>query len=96
MIQKRATRYIGPLTDKTSVRLNQWPCDGIHFLCPHFFFSCNDTLELLPNWIPTMESFILENTVRFITLQINVLLIICLRSAGKELLSLIALSLSLR
>lgn len=39
--------------------------------------------------------FILENTIRFITLQINVLLIICLRSAGKELLSLIALSLSL-
>nr|AFK48835.1 unknown [Medicago truncatula] len=53
--------YIGPLTDTTSVRLNQWPSN-----------------ELLPNWRPTMESLFWK-----------------ILSAGKELLSLIALSLNL-
>ncbi|PNX96936.1 flavonol synthase/flavanone 3-hydroxylase [Trifolium pratense] len=53
--------YIGPLTDTTSVHLNQWPSE-----------------ELLPNWRPTMESLFWK-----------------ILSAGKELLSLIALSLNL-
>ncbi|CAL5197960.1 unnamed protein product [Lathyrus oleraceus] len=53
--------YIGPLTDTTTLSLNQWPSQ-----------------ELLPNWRPTMESFYWK-----------------LLSAGKELMSLIALSLNL-
>jgi len=27
--------YIGSLEDTTSVRLNQWPSDGMDFLCAH-------------------------------------------------------------
>lgn len=35
----KETYYIGSIADATSAHLNQWPSEGMAFLCAHSFIS---------------------------------------------------------